>query len=204
MLAPYPRARGATIGGSHVLSRSERLLWLTWSREENGLPIVKSVDQLDVPEGNLVLLRSGLGVTDAVPSILVTWWGVLLALSSLARYEPVAWRRALDIDKARTADPLERAINGEDACSATRPGFCIPVRRRSRNGTRFSTACGTREQSCTQASRPKCFKVAWTSPSIASPGGPAWGQTRLRGPPSTSRANATHPGGRTSLGGNNE
>jgi hypothetical protein len=121
-LAPYPRAAGASIGGGHTFSESEELVWLTWEREEYGQRIFTSIDLIGEPRGALLFLRPGLGTNDAIPSPLVTWWGILLALSTLARYEPVAWRKALDIDKASTADPLERAL---DEAERQLPGLVL-------------------------------------------------------------------------------
>jgi hypothetical protein len=34
------------------------------------------------------------------------WWVLLHGLSLLARYEPAAWRSALDLDNSSIADPL--------------------------------------------------------------------------------------------------
>ena len=44
------------------------------------------------------------------PSPLVTWWALLLGLSSLARYHPVPWSQALDPDSSPLAAPLERVM----------------------------------------------------------------------------------------------
>jgi hypothetical protein len=42
---------------------------------------------------------------DRLPPVLL-WWVLLHGLSLLARYEPAAWRSALDLDKSPIADPL--------------------------------------------------------------------------------------------------
>lgn len=44
-------------------------------------------------------------------SPLLIWWVLLFALSVLARYEPAAWRRALDPDHSRIAVPLEQLLD---------------------------------------------------------------------------------------------
>ena len=40
----------------------------------------------------------------------MTWWAVLLALSSLARYEPGLWREALDVDGSASAVALQALL----------------------------------------------------------------------------------------------
>ena len=47
---------------------------------------------------------------DELPPILL-WWALLFGLSLLARYEPVAWRAALDPDKSEIACQLERLVD---------------------------------------------------------------------------------------------
>jgi hypothetical protein len=42
---------------------------------------------------------------DRLPPVLL-WWVLLHGLSLLARYEPAAWRLALDLDRSTIADPL--------------------------------------------------------------------------------------------------
>jgi hypothetical protein len=50
------------------------------------------------------------------PSELITWWALLYALSMLARYQPVAWFRALDYDASTWAAPLAELLRiGTDA-----------------------------------------------------------------------------------------
>jgi YaaC-like protein len=40
----------------------------------------------------------------------MTWWLLLFALSMLARYHPLVWIRALDVDTSAVAVTLERAM----------------------------------------------------------------------------------------------
>jgi hypothetical protein len=47
---------------------------------------------------------------DELPPLLI-WWVLLFALSLLARYEPAAWRTALDPDQSRIAVPLEHLLD---------------------------------------------------------------------------------------------
>jgi hypothetical protein len=42
---------------------------------------------------------------------LMAWWGVLYGLSMLARYEPAAWTRQININKSRYANPLEKLLD---------------------------------------------------------------------------------------------
>ncbi len=42
---------------------------------------------------------------------LLVWWSVLCALSTLARYEPMAWRRITSIDSSEDAAPVEHLLN---------------------------------------------------------------------------------------------
>jgi len=44
------------------------------------------------------------------PSGLMMWWIVLLALSSLARYEPAGWTKALTPDGSLITVPLETML----------------------------------------------------------------------------------------------
>jgi hypothetical protein len=46
-----------------------------------------------------------------LPSPLMTWWAVLLTLSSLARYHPTAWTHALEKNRSPVAVVLERTID---------------------------------------------------------------------------------------------
>jgi hypothetical protein len=47
---------------------------------------------------------------DRLPPVLL-WWVLLFGLSLLARYEPVAWRAALDLDHSHIADPLTELLD---------------------------------------------------------------------------------------------
>jgi hypothetical protein len=48
--------------------------------------------------------------SDRLPPVLI-WWVLLFGLSLLARYEPVAWQAALDLDHSRIADPLTKLLD---------------------------------------------------------------------------------------------
>jgi hypothetical protein len=42
---------------------------------------------------------------------LLLWWALLFGLSLLARYQPAAWRAALDLDHSPCADPLATLLD---------------------------------------------------------------------------------------------
>jgi hypothetical protein len=44
------------------------------------------------------------------PHPMVLWWALLLGLSSLARYHPAAWVRAIDVNHSNLAVPIEAAL----------------------------------------------------------------------------------------------
>ena len=47
---------------------------------------------------------------EASPSILMTWWAVLFALSQLARYEPATWMHTITPDRSALTVPIESAL----------------------------------------------------------------------------------------------
>lgn len=55
-------------------------------------------------------------VTPAIGSMMtglhpfLALWAVLLALSSLARYEPATWSKMIDIDQSAEANPIEHLL----------------------------------------------------------------------------------------------
>jgi hypothetical protein len=55
-------------------------------------------------------LRPLLGDGDNRLSIFMTWWAVLLAVSSLARYHPATWAQAIDPDSSSVTVPLEKGL----------------------------------------------------------------------------------------------
>src|SRR5262249_12327659 len=60
---------------------------------------------------------------DQLPPLLL-WWIVLFSLSLLARYEPAAWRAALDLDRSPRADPLTPPLDEALAIGAPPPIRC--------------------------------------------------------------------------------
>jgi hypothetical protein len=114
LLAPYPKAAGWSIGSGFVASNvydpEPSPIVVEWVRENDGERVMTPPQQLTELYDGKMYFRPGIGPSLAVPSPLITWWGILLALSSLARYEPVVWRRALDIDRSPIAWALERGL----------------------------------------------------------------------------------------------
>ena len=45
------------------------------------------------------------------PSPLMLWWALLLGLSSLVRYYPAVWVRAIDLDESILASPLRQVLD---------------------------------------------------------------------------------------------
>lgn len=85
-----PRSRGAKRGGSKVSpTRCER-----GSGPNSG-----------------AYLRPALNGADDTLAPLAVWFAMLLALSSLARYHPERWIRALRRDRSRVAIPIEESLD---------------------------------------------------------------------------------------------
>lgn len=55
-------------------------------------------------------LRPAVEVGSLPPSALMTWWAILFALSTMARYHPVVWTSALSLDRSSVAAVLERTL----------------------------------------------------------------------------------------------
>ena len=126
ILKPYPRARGWAMvdpplvtaststglasGSIATVSSDSRRAWLTWPSAVDGQSRPTRLGQLTEVIDDRCFFRPAVDGNETIPSRLITWWGVLLALSSLARYEPVAWRAALDIDASTTGWALERGL----------------------------------------------------------------------------------------------
>lgn len=105
-LKPYPEAAAArrTLQVSHTPAGPGYVFW--WPRAD------PSEDPLPPRYGaeGYRWMRPNLPTGDRPPSILMTWWVVLFALSMLARYHPVEWVAALDPDRSSAAVVLERAM----------------------------------------------------------------------------------------------
>ncbi|WP_374238161.1 YaaC family protein [Actinoplanes sp. DH11] len=65
------------------------------------------------------------GMTSGLHPVLA-WWAVLLALSSMARYEPTSWSRMIDVDACAEAVAVERLL---DAALSEIPGMLLHALR---------------------------------------------------------------------------
>jgi hypothetical protein len=112
LLKPYERAKGWAIQPGIRYSGGFPCIALTWPLEDaDGQRGYKALEVVATRVGDCFYLRPTLGESGGEISILMTWWAVLLALSSLARYEPARWQRALDIDQSSVAATLEEILN---------------------------------------------------------------------------------------------
>ena len=101
-LAAYPTAKGYRIGGQVMTGPNQ--VGLTFPGRTVGEVGEPYLDDIKL------YLRPGLGPGGRVPSLLMTWWALLLALSQLARYVPAAWTAALDRDSSTLAVPIETGL----------------------------------------------------------------------------------------------
>jgi hypothetical protein len=69
--------------------------------------------------------------SDQLPPVLL-WWILLFGLSLLARYEPAAWRGALDLDRSRVADALTQLL---DDALVTVPALLFDAATQDRGAT---------------------------------------------------------------------
>jgi hypothetical protein len=115
-LASCRRADGWGIVPTIISSAGRPCIALTWQLEgEDGMRGYKTVDSVATRHGELFYLRPTLGQDGGEVSIPMTWWAVLLALSSLARYEPARWQRGLDVDRPGSAALLEELLDTAQA-----------------------------------------------------------------------------------------
>lgn len=87
--------------------------YLTWPvppAEELGVRRFRALTDIAVLEGPQWLLIPKLGDPPCPSARLLTWWLLLIALSSIARYEPSLWTSALLVDEQEIAVELEQAL----------------------------------------------------------------------------------------------
>jgi hypothetical protein len=60
------------------------------------------------------VVQPGVGKERWLLGPLTPWWSLLIGLSSLARYYPSQWRKALDIDREPLAPGLEQALDASE------------------------------------------------------------------------------------------
>lgn len=112
LLEPCGRTKGWGIVPSVRYSSGRPCIALTWQLEDGeGQRGHRAIDDVATQAGDYFYLRPTLGVDNGEITILMTWWAALLALSSLARYEPAAWRAALDVDDSSVAVLLEHVLD---------------------------------------------------------------------------------------------
>jgi hypothetical protein len=117
----YPALRGSALRRSHPMGGLE------WRTEKHGMGLsvewrdgtplaladAKTLEDLAVAryrsaDDTLVTPVIGSMATGLHPFLAL--WAVLLALSSLARYEPATWSKMIDIDQSAEANPIEHLL----------------------------------------------------------------------------------------------
>jgi hypothetical protein len=58
-----------------------------------------------------LVITPAIGSMSAALHPVLALWAVLLALSSLARYEPASWSKMVDIDRSADANPIEYLLD---------------------------------------------------------------------------------------------
>lgn len=112
LLPAHGRARGWGIHPGIRHARGMPCIALAWPiQTTTGERKYKALDVVATRMGDRYFLRPTLGEDEGEISMLMTWWAVLLLLSSLARYEPARWQRALDVDGSAVAATLEEALD---------------------------------------------------------------------------------------------
>jgi hypothetical protein len=121
LLATYPDADGAvasTFGGELQFDQTPRGPGVGVHLEVRSMQAAEEPSGLYAPRRAAEYWRAQerwlvpvVGETsDRLPPVLI-WWVLLFGLSLLARYEPVAWQAALDLDHSRIADPLTKLLD---------------------------------------------------------------------------------------------
>jgi hypothetical protein len=119
----YPALREARLRPSAPM---ERLEWTSvgpglglrveWREASTGLMLSdrKTVNDLGIASykaaDDFVITPAIGSMTTGLHPILALW-AVLLALSSLARYEPATWSKIVDIDRSAEADAIEHLLD---------------------------------------------------------------------------------------------
>jgi len=83
-----------------------------WEKQREFASIIEADERYPrYPDPHLVGFALPTIAEAASPHPLMLWWALLLALSSLARYEPAAWTSAIDLDASPLAVSLERVLD---------------------------------------------------------------------------------------------
>ncbi len=102
-LEPYPHARD---GVAQVKREPDRVeVYFRWADAR-----IDELAERDWSNDRYFYLRPTIVPVPSPPSILMTWWALLFALSQLARYEPATWTAAIDPDKSALTVPIEEGL----------------------------------------------------------------------------------------------
>ena len=102
-LVPYPHARDAVAQVKREHNRVE--VYFRWADAR-----IDDLTERDWGDDRYFYLRPAIVADRPPPSILMTWWAILFALSQLARYEPATWTRAIDPDSSSLTVPIEEGL----------------------------------------------------------------------------------------------
>lgn len=80
----------------------------TYRQHNEYLGSLMQLQEDDDPAQGLFLPTVGANTTAQHP--LMAWWAVTYALSMLARYQPAEWATHINVDRSRTAVPIERFL----------------------------------------------------------------------------------------------
>jgi hypothetical protein len=113
-LAPYPGAADTLViqppYPAHVPVSKGPVVEIAWRSADGTARAVELAAPGLGPEGSGHYLWPGVGARQEVLKPLAAWWVILLALSSVARYEPDLWLAALARDQSVLAIPIEEAL----------------------------------------------------------------------------------------------
>jgi hypothetical protein len=114
-LDTYPSAAGYEIR-TVAYRMGPKVQVVVWPQQDAPLGF-RRLDEVGVSLGErgTYYLRPPVSIDGTTPVPLMTWWAILLALSSLARYEPEVWVAALDVNTSRIATALEALMEVAEA-----------------------------------------------------------------------------------------
>lgn len=111
-LQPYPAARGAIVETQRGTAyRGGPSIRVRWDDETDDPRPSDEVAPFLNRQDSGMYLRPALNANDDTLSPLAVWFATLLALSSLARYHPERWTRALNRDRSTYAIPIEESLD---------------------------------------------------------------------------------------------
>jgi hypothetical protein len=110
-MSHYQMGLAPTVLGRNLLTVEGAVspIRVEW-RDHDGVPSSTNLIGETYLGGRHRYLRPTLGERGDRLSIFMTWWAVLLALSSLARYHPATWTKAIDPDRSALTVPLEKGL----------------------------------------------------------------------------------------------